>query len=69
VSEINAITFIAYFHKATTTVDGGWNVTFSVSQDEVERISMLSACRDITLQVACVPFTERRFEIESQNLI
>lgn len=50
--EHKGITFQAVFAKATTTVDGGWNVTFSVSQDEAEAILGLATLRDELLQVA-----------------
>lgn len=49
------ITFTALFSKATTTVDGGWNVTFSVNQEEADQIMELSQLRAIMLQVAVVP--------------
>lgn len=49
------LTFAGVFTKATTTVDGGWNVTFSVSQDEAKNILSLSAMRDTLLQVAVIP--------------
>lgn len=51
----NGITFEAIFAKATTTVDGGWNVTFSLNQDESEQIAALSAHRGELLQVAVIP--------------
>lgn len=50
-----AVTFSAVFYKATTTVDGGWTVSFHVSQSEAENIMKLSKLRDTLVQVACVP--------------
>lgn len=52
------ITFQAIFNKATTTVDGAWNVTFSVSQDEAKKIVQLSTLRDTNLQLAVIPIYE-----------
>lgn len=51
----DAVTFQAIFTKATTTVDSGWNVTFSVDQSEAQAIIDLSAMRNYVLQVAVVP--------------
>lgn len=51
----SAVTFQAIFSKATTTVDGGWNLTLSVNQEEAEKILQVSAMRDMLLQVAIVP--------------
>lgn len=51
----DGITFAAVFSKATTTVDGGWNITFSVSQDEASNVMLLSELREMLLQVAIVP--------------
>jgi hypothetical protein len=54
-SSDQAVTFQAIFNKATTTIDGGWNVTLSVSNDEAQRILQLSNMRDQVLQVAIIP--------------
>jgi len=51
----DGITFIATFGKLTTTIDGGWNITFQVSQDEAAQVLQLSEFRDTLLQVAVVP--------------
>lgn len=40
------ITIRATFSKATTTVDGGWNITFSCGAQEAERIMELAKHRD-----------------------
>lgn len=47
--------FKAIFAKASTTVDGGWNVTFSVDSSEAQAIMDLAAMRDNVLQVAVIP--------------
>lgn len=54
------ITLQAAFAKATTTVDGGWNITFSVSQDEAQAVLQLSQMRDSLLQLAVIPVSVRR---------
>lgn len=53
--EAQGITLTAVFNKATTTVDGGWNITFSVAQDEVNEVMKLSELRDTLLQLAIIP--------------
>lgn len=54
-TEAADVTFQAIFSKATTTLDGGWNLTLSVNQEEAEKILQVSAMRDMVLQVAIVP--------------
>lgn len=39
----------AIFSKATTTVDGGWNVTFSTGEHMAEEITRLAKLRDQSL--------------------
>lgn len=56
------ITLQALFARATTTVDGGWNITFSVSQAEAKEVMQLSQLRDQVLQLAVVPYEIRRAE-------
>lgn len=56
--EEGAVTFQAIFTKATTTTDGGWNVTFSLSQDEALKVTQLAQLRDMALQVAVVPIPQ-----------
>ena len=41
----------AVFAKATSTVDGGWNLTFALPQDEVLNIASVSALRDEALLI------------------
>jgi hypothetical protein len=50
------ITLEAILMKISTTVDGGWNITFSADQSQVDSIMLLSALRDEPLQFAIVPF-------------
>lgn len=52
---MKGITLQAIFNKATTTADGGWNITFSVSQDEAAQVMQLANMRDDLLQLAVVP--------------
>lgn len=52
------ITFSAIFNKATTTVDGGWLVSFQVSQDKAAQIIQIASMRQSVLQVAVIPIGE-----------
>jgi len=45
----------AIFNKATTTVDGGWNLTFSLSQDEADKVMIISQFRDCLLKLCVYP--------------
>lgn len=45
----------AIFSKAQTTIDGGWIISFQVSQDEANQVMLLAALRDTLLQLAAVP--------------
>lgn len=49
------ITLQAIFNKATTTIDGGWNITFSVDQSQAQKITEISSLRDLVLNVAITP--------------
>lgn len=49
------VTFQAYFKKALTTVDGGWDITFSVSANEGNQVLLASSLRDLLLQIAVIP--------------
>ena len=53
--EQNALTFTAIFARATTLVDGGWRISFDLSNDEVKAIHVLSELRDQLLNIAIVP--------------
>jgi hypothetical protein len=52
--QTKGISFEAILAKITTTVDGGWNITLSVSQNEVSSIMELSDLRDMPLQIAII---------------
>lgn len=52
------ITFQAVFYKATTTVDGGWRVSFDVPETEAAQLLELAGLRGCVFQVACVPIDE-----------
>jgi hypothetical protein len=56
---VKGITFQAILSKASTTVDGGWVVSFAVSQDEAQAVLQLTELRDDLLQLAVVPVDER----------
>lgn len=51
----DSITLTAIFSKATTTVDGGWRITFDVDQSEAQSILKLSVLRDQLFQMALIP--------------
>lgn len=52
---MEGITLQAIFVKATTTVDGGWRLTFDIAQNESGQIIDLAILRDQLLQLAIVP--------------
>lgn len=52
----------AIFSKATTTVDGGWNVTFSTAEHMGKEITELSKLREEGLFV--VVMTEQEYEAQ-----
>ena len=51
----HAITLLASLSKITSTVDGGWKITFDVPQTELAKIMQLSSLRDMVLALAIVP--------------
>lgn len=55
---MNGITFSGIFSKATTTIDGGWVISFQVDQSEAQQIIQVSQMRQSVLQVAVVPIGE-----------
>lgn len=48
------ITFQAILNKITTTVDGGWRVSFDVSASDSEAMLELAKLRDTTLQIGII---------------
>lgn len=60
--EPEGITFKANFERLTTTIDGGWNLTLSVSQKEAESVLAVSGKRDLVFQVAIVPIPKKKFQ-------
>lgn len=54
----NSVKLNAVFSKATTTVDGGWRITFDCSYQEAERILQISAWRDMLVDVIVSPAPE-----------
>jgi hypothetical protein len=52
------ITLQALFAKATTTVDGGWNITLAVDASQANEIMQLTQFRDSVLQCAFVPIDQ-----------
>lgn len=50
-----AISFNAIFEKATTTIDGGWRISFSLLQSESVNVQRLSTMRDQGLMLVVMP--------------
>jgi hypothetical protein len=50
-----SIAFNAIFKRVTTTVDGGWSLTFSLDASEASQVMQLSQFRDCLLSVGVVP--------------
>jgi hypothetical protein len=52
------ITFQAHFARASTTVDGGWRVSFDVDQDAAPMLAELAKLRQVRFQLALVPIAK-----------
>lgn len=52
------LTFTAILNKVQTTVDGGWRISFDVSQDEAEKMTEITKHRDSALMLAVVPIKD-----------
>jgi len=48
---MDSIQLSAILVKAQTTIDGGWRVTFDVSQDEAPKIMLLTELREQLVQL------------------
>ena len=57
--KMESIAIQAIFNKATTTIDGGWNITFSVSEDQAGQITEIAALRNEPLYL--VIMTEKEY--------
>lgn len=55
------ITFVATLAKATTLVDGGWRVSFDLSEHETQAITELVKHKDSALQIAAVPLPKEEW--------
>ena len=51
---MKGVTFQAILNKITTTVDGGWRVTFDVSDSDSNAMLDLAKMRETTLQLGIV---------------
>lgn len=49
------ITFRAYFSKATTLIDGGWRISFDLSQGSGITAAQVAAMNGQALQIGIVP--------------
>lgn len=48
-------TFSAILNRITTTLDGGWRISFDVPKRESKEIMELSQMRNVVLQLGVVP--------------
>jgi hypothetical protein len=55
-----AITFHAVLTRLTTTVDGGWRVSFDVAQSDKDGVMALSDLRECELALAIAPIEEQQ---------
>lgn len=55
---MKAVTFQGNLNRITTTIDGGWRVSFDVPESESNAITKLAARRDQNLQIAVVAVTD-----------
>ena len=53
-----ALTFHAVLVRLTTTVDGGWRLSFDVPQTDADSVMKLSDLRDCELALAIAPVEE-----------
>lgn len=51
---MKGITFSSVLNKITTTIDGGWRITFDVSDSESENMTDLAMMRNRRLQIGIV---------------
>jgi hypothetical protein len=49
-----SLTFTATFARAATLVDGGWRISFDVSNEEAKALHILSELREHLLQIAVI---------------
>lgn len=61
------IAFNAELKKVSTTLDGGWTITFSAGQNEVSNILELSKYRDMLLSIAIVPINNDKQQEGQQH--
>lgn len=55
---MEGITFQAIFQKFTSLIDGGYRVSFDVSENDAANLVQLSQLRENVLQIAIVPTNE-----------
>jgi len=53
-----AITLTGIFSKATTTSDGGWNLTLTFDNTQAQEIIKVAELKDRLLQLAIIPIPE-----------
>ncbi len=52
----------AIFNKATTTIDGGWNVTFSTHDSMSKQVTEITALREESLYL--IVMTEAEYQAQ-----
>ena len=57
----------AIFNKATTTIDGGWNLTFSLPQEAAYNITEVAKLRDEALYLVVMTAEEYEKQQETKN--
>lgn len=66
-SENVAIACKAIFARAATLVDGGWRVSFDLSEDDAAKVAQMTALRGDVLYLTVIP--EGAVEPETQELV
>ena len=61
-------TFQGVLTKITTTVDGGWRITFDLPANQSNQISELSSLRESALQIGLVPIPDEFMQNDSYPL-
>lgn len=50
------ITFTAHFSKASTLIDGGWRISFDLSEKSGITAAQVAALKGQELEIAVIPF-------------
>lgn len=55
------------FSKATTTIDGGWRISFDIDEQQAKEITEISKLRDKALFICVMTKAERRAQEQRVN--